>query len=177
MNPDAIFNGTFVFDGYQTGSDFADFLIGAPNQFNQQDSGHYYPRHRYAGWYAQDSWRIKPNLTLNYGLRMELMRLLVGKIQPGPHLYSRGTIAGVPQRVSRDWYMRRIRVCRTRWYPKRFGTFRASAWRIRRTKAMDFGERFSEGPERPASAPATGFLTPSFRATPSELMSLNRLTD
>ena len=74
VNPDAIFNGTFVFDGYQTGSDFADFLVGAPNQFNQQDSGRYYPRHRYAGWYAQDSWQIKPNLTFNYGLRMELMR-------------------------------------------------------------------------------------------------------
>jgi len=74
VNPDAEFNGTFIFDGYQTGSNFADFLIGAPNQFNQQDSRHYYPRHRYAGWYGQDSWRIKSNLTLNYGLRMELMR-------------------------------------------------------------------------------------------------------
>ena len=74
VNPDAIFNGTFVFDGYQTGSNFADFLIGAPNQFNQQDSGRYYPRHRYAGWYAQDSWRVHSNLTFNYGLRMELMR-------------------------------------------------------------------------------------------------------
>jgi Carboxypeptidase regulatory-like domain len=74
VNPDAEFNGTFIFDGYQTGSDFADFLIGAPNQFNQQDSGRYYPRHRYAGWYGQDSWRIKSNLTFNYGLRMELMR-------------------------------------------------------------------------------------------------------
>jgi Carboxypeptidase regulatory-like domain len=74
VNPDAIFNGTFVFDGYQTGSNFADYLIGAPSQFNQQDSQTYYPRHRYAGWFAQDSWRIKPNLTLNYGLRLELMR-------------------------------------------------------------------------------------------------------
>lgn len=74
VNPDAIFNGTFVFDGYQTGGDFADYLIGAPNQFNQQDSGRYYPRHRYAAWYGQDSWQIKSNLTLNYGLRMELMR-------------------------------------------------------------------------------------------------------
>ena len=74
VNPDAIFNGTFVFNGYQTGSDFADYLIGAPNQFNQQDSATYYPRHRYAGWYAQDSWRVKPSLTLNYGMRMELMR-------------------------------------------------------------------------------------------------------
>jgi len=74
VNPDAEFNGTFIFDGYQTGSDFADYLIGAPNQFNQQDSQHYYPRHKYAGWYAQDSWQIKPNLTFNYGLRMELMQ-------------------------------------------------------------------------------------------------------
>jgi hypothetical protein len=74
VNPDAIFNGTFVFNGYQTGSDFVDYLIGGPNQFNQQDSQKYFPRHRYAEWYGQDSWRIKPSLTFNYGLRMELMR-------------------------------------------------------------------------------------------------------
>jgi Carboxypeptidase regulatory-like domain len=74
VNPNAIFNGTFIFDGYQTGSNFTDFLVGAPNQFNQQDSQHYYPRHRYAGWYGEDSWRVKSNLTFNYGLRMELMR-------------------------------------------------------------------------------------------------------
>ncbi|HXX19336.1 MAG TPA: carboxypeptidase-like regulatory domain-containing protein [Candidatus Acidoferrum sp.] len=74
VNPDATFNGTFLFNGYQTGSNFADFLIGAPNQFTQSDSRRYWPRHRYAGWYGQDSWRIKSNLTFNYGLRMELMR-------------------------------------------------------------------------------------------------------
>jgi len=72
--PDAIFDGTFIFDGYQTGNDFSDFLIGAPNQFNQQDSASYYPRHKYAGWYGQDSWRIKSNLTFNYGLRVDLMQ-------------------------------------------------------------------------------------------------------
>jgi hypothetical protein len=84
VNPDAIFNGTFIFDGYQTGSIFADYLIGSPSQFNQQDSQHYYPRHRYAGWFAQDSWRIKPNLTLNYGLRMELMRFWSEKYNQAP---------------------------------------------------------------------------------------------
>jgi hypothetical protein len=72
--PNAIFDGTFIFDGYQTGNDFADFLIGAPNQFNQQDSQAYYPRHKYVAWYGQDSWRIKSNLTLNYGLRVDLMQ-------------------------------------------------------------------------------------------------------
>lgn len=74
VNPNAEFNGTFIFDGYQTGSDFADFLVGAPNQFNQQDSGRYYPRHKYLGWYAQDSWLVRPDLTLNYGLRLEWMQ-------------------------------------------------------------------------------------------------------
>jgi hypothetical protein len=74
VNPDAEFNGTFVFDGYQTGNAFADYLVGAPNQFNQQDSGRYYPRHKYVGWYGQDSWLARPNLTFNYGLRVELMQ-------------------------------------------------------------------------------------------------------
>jgi hypothetical protein len=74
VNPDATFNGTFLFNGYQTGNYFADYLIGAPNQFNQQDSSRYYPRHKYVGWFAQDSWLIRPNLTLNYGLRLDLMQ-------------------------------------------------------------------------------------------------------
>ena len=72
--PNAIFDGTFIFDGYQTTNDFADFLIGTPNQFNQQDSESYYPRHKYAAWYGQDSWRIESNLTFNYGLRVDLMQ-------------------------------------------------------------------------------------------------------
>ena len=74
VNPDATFNGTFTFNGYQTGINFADFLIGAPSQFTQSDSAAYYPRHKYVGWFAQDSWRVKPTLTLNYGLRVELMQ-------------------------------------------------------------------------------------------------------
>ena len=73
VNPDAIFNGTFTFQGQETGSDFADFLIGTPAYFNQQDSGNYYIRHRYQGAYLQDSWRLKPNLTFNYGVRWDHM--------------------------------------------------------------------------------------------------------
>lgn len=84
VNPNATFNGTFTFDGYQTGSNFADFLIGAPNQFTQSDSGPYYPRHKYVGWYGQDSWLIRPNLTLNYGLRLELMRYWSEKYNQAP---------------------------------------------------------------------------------------------
>jgi hypothetical protein len=73
VNPDPTFNGSFLFSGSQTGLDFADFLIGVASNYNQADSQAYYPRHKYAGAYAQDSWRIRPNLTLNYGVRWELM--------------------------------------------------------------------------------------------------------
>jgi hypothetical protein len=74
VNPDATFNGSFLFTGSETGSDFADFLIGVASNYNQADSMSYYGRHKYAGAFAQDSWRVKPNLTLNYGLRWDLMQ-------------------------------------------------------------------------------------------------------
>ena len=60
-------------NGSETGSDFADFLIGVASNYNQADSQAYYIRHKYAGGFAQDSWRIKSNLTLNYGVRWDLM--------------------------------------------------------------------------------------------------------
>lgn len=74
VNPNPTFNGSFLFSGTETGSDFADFLIGVASNYNQADSQHYYGRHKYAAGFVQDSWRIKNNLTLNYGLRWELMQ-------------------------------------------------------------------------------------------------------
>jgi hypothetical protein len=74
VNPNPEFNGGFTFNGGQTGSDFVDFLVGAPNLYNQADSQAYYPRHKYVGGYGQDSWQIRSNLTLNYGVRWDLMQ-------------------------------------------------------------------------------------------------------
>jgi hypothetical protein len=74
VNPDATFNGSFLFTGSETGSDFADFLLGTATNYNQADSQSFYGRHKYVAGFAQDSWRIKPSLTLNYGLRWELMQ-------------------------------------------------------------------------------------------------------
>jgi len=70
-NPIAQFNGSFVFSGTETGVDFADFLIGVPSQYNQSQLNPFYARNRYFGVFAQDSWRARPNLTLNYGLRWD----------------------------------------------------------------------------------------------------------
>lgn len=71
--PDLQANGQFQFTGYATGSDFADFLLGFPNQYNQAFSPAFYQRSSYGGLFAQDSWRITPNLTLNYGVRWDLI--------------------------------------------------------------------------------------------------------
>jgi hypothetical protein len=70
-NPIAQFNGNFLFTGSETGSDFADFLLGIPSQYNQSQLNPFYGRNKYVGLFAQDSWRILPNLTVNYGLRWD----------------------------------------------------------------------------------------------------------
>jgi hypothetical protein len=70
-------NGNFFFGATnggvsETGSDFVDFLLGAPSSYVQGQSYPSYGRNYYLGLYGQDSWRIKSNLTLNYGLRWDV---------------------------------------------------------------------------------------------------------
>ena len=64
-------NGAYTFDGSETNSDFVDFLIGAPGLFIQATQQVLDSRSKYMGLYGQDSWRVTPNLTFNYGLRWE----------------------------------------------------------------------------------------------------------
>lgn len=70
-HPNATFNGTFNIDGTETGSAFADFLIGVPSNFTQSSGQPFYLRNRYTGVFAQDSWRARTDLTINLGLRWD----------------------------------------------------------------------------------------------------------
>jgi outer membrane receptor for ferrienterochelin and colicin len=74
VNPNPTFNGAFAFYGTETGSDIADFLLGVSTFYNQADSQTYYARHKYASAFYQDSWRATSSLTLNFGLRWDLMQ-------------------------------------------------------------------------------------------------------
>ncbi len=74
VNPNPTFNGSFLFTGTETGSEFADFLIGVASNYNQADSQTFYGRHKYAAGFAQDSWRVRPSLTVNFGVRWDLMQ-------------------------------------------------------------------------------------------------------
>jgi hypothetical protein len=71
-NADIQSNGEFAFFGSETGLDIADFFVGAPSTYEQGNAQPFYMRNQYAGGFVEDSWRIKPNLTFNYGGRWEL---------------------------------------------------------------------------------------------------------
>lgn len=74
-------NGSYTFTsstGAPTGNDlgfadsYADYLLGLPNLYTQGSAQHELVRSNSIYLFAQDSWKIRPNLTLNYGLRWEL---------------------------------------------------------------------------------------------------------
>ena len=72
-HPNATFNGTFNIAGTETGSAFADFLLGVPSNFTQSSGTPFYLRNRYFGMYVQDSWRARSDLTINAGLRWDII--------------------------------------------------------------------------------------------------------
>jgi hypothetical protein len=51
---------------------YADYLLGLPSLYTQGSAQHELVRSNSIYLFAQDSWKIKPNVTLNYGLRWEL---------------------------------------------------------------------------------------------------------
>ncbi|MBV8569789.1 MAG: carboxypeptidase regulatory-like domain-containing protein [Acidobacteriaceae bacterium] len=51
---------------------YADYLLGVPNTFSEGSAQSEHVRSSAFYLFAQDSWKIRPNLTLNYGLRWEL---------------------------------------------------------------------------------------------------------
>jgi len=70
-------NGEFFVDGTSTNSTlgdtvFSDYMLGFPGSYGQGSAQVENVRSTALYLFAQDSWKIKPNLTLNYGLRWEL---------------------------------------------------------------------------------------------------------
>jgi hypothetical protein len=65
-------NGQFVFSGGESGVDFADLLIGAPDQFIQSSRQYLDGRSKAGALYIQDNFRARHDLTINYGLRWEV---------------------------------------------------------------------------------------------------------
>ena len=69
-----MFNGSFGFTGSETGSDFADFLLGVPSSYTQGQARNFYNRNLYLAAFVQDSWKATDRLTVNYGVRWDRIR-------------------------------------------------------------------------------------------------------
>jgi hypothetical protein len=63
-------SGTFTF------ASAGDFLANAPSRFRQTFQTESTQRNNYLGFFAQDEWRARSNLTISYGLRYEVETIL-----------------------------------------------------------------------------------------------------
>jgi hypothetical protein len=75
-NPfDAFNNGRFVFDGaglYSSGDPNLDFELGIPDSYVQASDGFVNELATETYAYAQDSWKISPDITANYGIAWDV---------------------------------------------------------------------------------------------------------
>jgi hypothetical protein len=65
-------NGLFDFSGSETNNDFADYVLGAPSTYLQSGPLMAHVRTRYGSIFGQDSYRVRPGFTVNYGVRWEV---------------------------------------------------------------------------------------------------------
>ena len=73
--------GTFQF------ASLAAFQAGLPTQYSQRIGDPLVSFAQYQlGWYAQDDFRLRKNLTISYGVRQELQTNLGDKLNPAPRL-------------------------------------------------------------------------------------------
>ncbi len=79
-------SGLIEFDGHVTGFgddqgfDRADFMLGRFSFFTQNSGEIEQRRGTQTGWYAGDTWRVRPGLTLNFGIRYEPYTLFSDKL-------------------------------------------------------------------------------------------------
>ncbi len=70
--------GSYTFNGHYTGNAFADFLLGYPTTTGNATPNNYITKNlsdQYAA-FVQDDWKLRPNLTINMGLRYDLQWFL-----------------------------------------------------------------------------------------------------
>ncbi|HEY3456710.1 MAG TPA: carboxypeptidase-like regulatory domain-containing protein [Bryobacteraceae bacterium] len=77
-------NGNFAFNSSRTGLGLADFLAGLPSDFVQTNATPDDLRQWIMSFYVQDSFKMSPRLTLNYGIRWV-------PTFPNPDKYKRGS--------------------------------------------------------------------------------------
>jgi Carboxypeptidase regulatory-like domain len=68
-------NGYYYYDGgglYSSGDPLIDYALGIPDGYEQTSNGHIDALAAEAYAYAQDSWKVSPDLTLNFGVSWDV---------------------------------------------------------------------------------------------------------
>ena len=105
--------------------------------------------------FAQDSWRVRPNLTLNFGVRWDLMQYWSEKYNQIPAFILGQQSQVYPTAPTGLVYPTDPGVPNTLVPQKNRFAPRVWAWPIRLRKPAACWARSLAGPARPASAPAT----------------------
>jgi hypothetical protein len=101
-------SGQFIFDGHVTGFgddvgfDRADFLLGGFSFFTQNSGETEQRRGWQTGWYVGDTWRVRPRLTLNFGLRYEPYGLFMDKLDRNQTFDLAANRAGIRSKIFRN---------------------------------------------------------------------------
>jgi len=96
-------DGQFSFSGASglgsSGDALVDFMLGATSSFAQGNNEQENWRQSYYGIYAQDSYRFRPNLTLNFGVRWEPYFPAADRYNRGSHFDPAAFAAGTVSQV------------------------------------------------------------------------------
>ncbi len=101
-------SGKFEFDGHVTGFgnlsgfDRADFLLGGFSFFTQNSGELEQRRGTQTGYYFGDTWRIRPRLTLNFGVRYEPYGLFADKLDRNQTFDAAAYSAGIRSKIYKN---------------------------------------------------------------------------
>ncbi len=76
----------FQFNGAQYGIGLADFLLGKPNGVTQATGHEIFTRMNYVSLYAQDTWQMKPRLSISAGVRWSPVLPQIDTQRPVPYV-------------------------------------------------------------------------------------------
>jgi hypothetical protein len=101
-------SGQFQFDGHvtgfgnQEGFDRADFLLGGFSFFTQNSGELEQRRGTQTGWYFGDTWRVRPNFTLNLGVRFEPYSLFADELDRNQTFDRAANQAGIRSQIFKN---------------------------------------------------------------------------
>ena len=101
-------SGLIQFDGHvtgfgnQSGFDRADFMLGGFSFFTQNSGEIEQRRGTQTGWYFGDTWRVRPGLTLTFGLRYEPYGIFADELDRNQTFDLAANRAGIRSKIYRN---------------------------------------------------------------------------